>query len=138
MALLFYFVLLYCNMVGSEPSVCNDVDGIQDSIDRLSKLSVYLQNLIHLKYLSPNSTLMIYMIFVRLPKCEPMDTIVKVELGEQVPQVEEIIPSHIVVPRCSGLHTWKCGFNADENTHNNKAKKCVSSSETSQELQVSS
>ena len=81
---------------------------------------------------------MIYMIFFRLPKCEPMDTIVKVQLGGQVSQVEEIIPSHIVVPRCSGLHTWKCGFNADEKTQNNMAKKCVSSSETSQELQVSS
>ena len=41
MVLLFYFVILYCNMVGSEPNVCNDVDGIQDSIDKLSKLSIY-------------------------------------------------------------------------------------------------
>ena len=78
------------------------------------------------------------MIFVRLPKCEPMDTIIKVELGGHLTQVEELIPSHIVVPRCSGLHTWKCGFNANEKTHNNKAKKCVSSSETAQEVKVSS
>ena len=89
-------------------------------------------------FLSLNSTLMISMIFFRLPKCKPMDTIVKVELGRQVTQVEEIIPSHIVVPRCSGLHSWKCGFNANEKTHNNKAKKCVSSLETSQEVKVSS
>ena len=78
------------------------------------------------------------MIFFRLPKCEPIDTIVKIELGGQVTQVEEIIPSHILVPRCSGLHTWKCGFDNNEKTHNNKAKKCVSSSETSQEVKVSS
>ena len=52
MALLFYFVLLYCNMVGSEPSVCNDVDGIQDSIDMLSKLSILSLIVIHLKTIS--------------------------------------------------------------------------------------
>ena len=38
-----------------------------------------------------------------LSKCEPLDTLVKIELPNDVGHVEKFIPSHVLIPRCSGL-----------------------------------
>ena len=68
----------------------------------------------------------------RLPKCKPMDTLVKVELPEYIKNVEKIVPSHTLLPRCSGLHTGECGPLILQN----EAKKCVSNLKHSKEIKV--
>ena len=37
-----------------------------------------------------------------IPPCEPRDTLVKLPLPND-PMIEEVIPSHVLVPRCSGV-----------------------------------
>ena len=61
-----------------------------------------------------------------------MDTLVEVVLPNDMKNVEHFIPSHVLLPRCSGLHSGKCGslFN------HNQAKKCVSNVRHTLEVKV--
>ena len=41
-------------------------------------------------------------VYSNMPSCQPRDTLVKLKLPND-PQIEEVIPSHVLVPRCSGV-----------------------------------
>ena len=67
-----------------------------------------------------------------MPNCEPLDTLVKIELPNDVGHVEKFIPSHVLIPRCSGLHSGTC-----ESLHyHSSATKCISSSKRNREVKV--
>lgn len=38
-----------------------------------------------------------------IPLCEPRDTLVKLDLPSDNAMIEEVMPSHVLVPRCSGV-----------------------------------
>ena len=38
-----------------------------------------------------------------IPICEPRDTLVKLDLPNDNAMIEEVMPSHVLVPRCSGV-----------------------------------
>ena len=38
-----------------------------------------------------------------IPLCEPRDTLVKLDLPNDNALIEEVMPSHVLVPRCSGV-----------------------------------
>jgi len=61
-----------------------------------------------------------------------MDTLVEVEMPIHIKQVVQVVPSHVLLPRCSGLHSGECG----SLFYHNQAKKCVSKSKDVTEVKV--
>ena len=41
-------------------------------------------------------------VMASMPMCEPRETLVKLDLPND-PMIEEVLPSHVLVPRCSGV-----------------------------------
>jgi len=65
-----------------------------------------------------------------LPNCEPLDTLVKIELPNDIGHVEKFLPSHVLIPRCSGLHSGTC----ESLYYHSSATKCISSSKRNKEV----
>jgi hypothetical protein len=61
-----------------------------------------------------------------------MDTLVEVEIPIQIKHVVQVVPSHVLLPRCSGLHSGECG----SLFYHNQAKKCVGKSKDTSEVKV--
>ena len=77
-------------------------------LDKTVDYTYPIFTLLHLKFELPvtlkiaKHSLHHLQIFAEMPTCLPRDTIVKLPLPEDA-SVDEVIPSHVVVKRCSGV-----------------------------------
>ena len=42
-------------------------------------------------------------VYSSMPACQPRETLIKLDLPTNDPEIEEVLPSHVLVPRCSGV-----------------------------------